>query len=336
MKNNRSQPKSTSGFTALEHRLLQKLRRHELVGRALTLAVSGGADSLALLILFKRLETVARLKLRVVHVHHGATSSISQKRFRDRAWRLVRRFSHDWDLEFVSNLKEIKRQGDYEFLIKPSKPLKSEADFRQFRYVVLEQLKLPSSVIVTAHNASDLLETRLIRLIRGTGVDGLVAMSEYDKNFFRPFLDVSRGELEKTLEKYKVRWLNDPSNLQTKPLRNWLRQKWLKDLEKQRPGSLAVLALSLQNIAESVDVKGMEVNLESGIDRQWFLTLTPASQRQILARYMRELNIKNYTTNHIQEVLKRLDNGRAEHNFTLLKYQWQISRHHIRAWPREN
>ena len=131
------------------------------------------------------------------------------------------------------------------------KPLAGEAALRDFRHSRLDSLRREKRAQWTAlaHHSEDLLETRLIRLIRGCGETGLAAMKPLDPPLLRPFLSVMREEIKDYALSYKLSWAEDPGNQDKRFLRNWLRNQWLPDLEKKRPGGVRRLAASLSHIA---------------------------------------------------------------------------------------
>lgn len=179
-----------------------------------------------------------------------------------------------------------------------------------------------------AHHAEDLLETRLIRLVRGVGQQGLRAMSILARHRFRPFLEVSREELKKYAEGRGLKWLEDPSNWDTRYFRNWIRNEWLPSLEKFRAGSAQSLMRSLNNLAVRANSLKMPIS-EKGIDRNRLLALDKPDQMRVLARYMILKGIKSYRRGQIQEILKRLDTSRTEFRFTCAKQEWHVDAEHI-------
>ena len=104
---------------------------------------------------------------------------------------------------------------------------------RDLRYMwfneMAEQLKF--DYILTAHHADDDLETFLINLSRGTGLDGLTGIPEINDNIVRPLLPFSRDEIMRYAQSNKLKWREDSSNESTKYLRNKLRLEVIPKLK---------------------------------------------------------------------------------------------------------
>ena len=279
--------------------------------------VSGGLDSMTLLNILSELSTPLRLTLSAIYVHHGPAAEKEIKTYRDRAEKFVsqacRRLSVPCDISAP-----------------PKKTLKTEADFREFRRSQFKEIlkKSRSRWLALGHHSEDVLETRLIHLIRGCGAKGLL-FPPINPPWLRPFAEISRKELMNYAKTRQIQWLEDPGNRREMFLRNWLRQSWLPALEKQRPGSQKVMARSFSRIAEGLKTPGERVPspiTKNGIRRTVLMELELSRQKAVLAIYMREKKIKHYGQSHIQELLKHLE--RRQKNFTLklLKRNWRVTK----------
>lgn len=289
------------------------------------LAVSGGLDSAALFHIFLHFKKHFNFDFSVVHFHHGPCEYEENLDFRWKAYGFVKKLCFENKIEFFSNAND---QDPQIFLQSFSSPLNSESDMRQARYEYMDELLKEKSFqhLVLAHHQDDLLETRMLRLIRGTGVEGLKAMEFQAGTRLRPLLKIRRNQLEKFLQEKKQSWFEDPSNQDSQFLRNWLRQEWFASLEEKVPGALASLQRSLDNVVRSM---GQPVNLESFIEENCLklddlLGLDKESRRQIVAAYMKSQGLKNYGFSHISEVLKRLDREEKSHTFRLLGRRWNV------------
>ena len=123
---------------------------------------------------------------------------------------------------------------------------------REFFRRVLRENR--NGFLVLAHNENDQAETVLQRLLRGTGVNGLASMRPRNGRVLRPFLRISRTEIETAARALSLTWREDSSNKSTKYERNWIRQEILPLLEARRPGvvrRLAALAEEAQGLASS-------------------------------------------------------------------------------------
>lgn len=286
-------------------------------------AVSGGADSVALLAVLKDLKSSLDLNLEVLHVHHGPGEN---EKYRDRAEKFVRRLAKLWNLPFHT--------------VKSSEVLQSEQALRNFRReAFLTWVKdLQLDWVATGHHNQDLLETRILRLLRGTGVRGFSAIQSRQPPWLRPFLHLSPQVLRSDLIERKQKWLEDESNLDPRFLRNWIRHHWLPALEKRSPGAVDRWAASLSTLAESLKasekiLSGLWVN-QNTLSRPLYLQLSPSQQRQALAQLFWHLKSTNYSQAQIEEVRKRLDNPRNEHSFTVSSLDWRVNAEQIFVGPR--
>ncbi|MCB0391240.1 MAG: tRNA lysidine(34) synthetase TilS [Bdellovibrionales bacterium] len=324
----------------LEHRILEQLRRRDIKHQPILIALSGGLDSVALLNLLYYLRPFLSLNLFVGHIHHGWIHG-EQGQFRNDAWRFCQKLCAKFDIPFYSNLIELRPEP--RFLIEPEVTLKSEEDMRNFRYTCLnnflQQLSESSYqkvLLATAHTADDQLETRLIHLIRGAGHKGVEAMSFLNEEILRPLILCSRQELKDYLKERKSDYIDDPSNLSLDPFRNWIRNEWLVQLEKKRPGSVNSLSRSLRLLTEEKNSSTQWLDEQiagDSIKHDLFLELNFNEKKRVLAYYMRKMNMKNYSQNHILEVIKRLDSPEKEHKFILLKHDWTVNAQQIKASP---
>ncbi len=296
-----------------------------LKGKRLLVAVSGGRDSVLLFHLLKNLAPKLELKLSVGHVYHGHSE------FRREAFEFVRELAGE---SFVSNV-ESAPGGLVSSSAPPAQdafgnefPREDEQSLRVFRRsALLAMCRLTKSdFIVLGHHRDDLMETRLIRLIRGTGPEGIKSMSRKSRLVLRPLLPFWRDQIEAA--SLDLNYVEDPSNLSSRHLRNWIRNEWLVQLEAYRPGGKKSLGRSLENltISSRKNLDELKLLLDStGVDRFGILALSNVEQRQILASYLRERNVKNYSASHVDEVLKRLKTSQKSFQFKVAGRVWNVS-----------
>ena len=304
------------------NKTLSFFKDHKIQNKAIIMGVSGGLDSIVLLDLLKELSSVCRLKLYVVHIHHGKALKTNIQTYRDKTKKLVLKLCKDYQLEFIS--PKI-----------PTKVLKSEEEFRKLRHnhftKILKQKK--ADLIALAHKQEDLLETRLIQLIRGCGFQGLKGMSSYEPPYLRPLLFWTKEEIKSYAKQKNLKWLEDPSNRDNRFLRNWIRNKWLMELERKRAGSVKAFSRSLDTIclnkAENFIFKTIDAS--KGINRKLLTELSLTDQKRVLASYMRQLNLSNYGQSHIQEILKHNERIQKKLSLKILKKTWIFTNNYIKA-----
>ncbi len=328
---------SKAGLLDLEHRVLAQIKDCLEVSSKgappLLLAVSGGLDSIVLLEVLSRLKIVSSLAL--AHVHHGPSDDIFLRDFRNRAQDFVLQQAEGLGLRVFTN----PQNGSLPLGARPqSTELKSEADLREFRYQWLRYWAAQEGrILVLAQHRDDLLETRLTRLVRGTGLTGLPAMQAFKDNLFRPLLGVSRSDLEVYGGTRGLNWIEDPSNQDRSRLRNWMRHEWLPQLEEYRPGGVDVLARSLEQLSQELDVAqrldwlyGLALG-EKGV-RRWVLATLPKEARAIvLVEYFRRRGLASFTSAQIRELLKILDSKQKNFSFSFLACQWKVDPDWINA-----
>ena len=301
--------------TNLFHQTLKILKEENIKKQSVLVAVSGGVDSLALLHILKQCASLQELKLYSAFIHHGLSPDKKIVAYRDKAQAFVSQVSASYNIPFLTSSPSA-------FI------LKNEAEAREFRYNELkkrmQENKIP--ILALAHNNNDVLETRLIHLIRGCSEKGFHSLKVFKAPYFRPFLHTKREDILEYLKVHKLSFLEDPSNKEDHFLRNWIRLKWLPLLEKKRTGSVHTLSRSLSQIAlkEPEDAYSKLITPE-GLKRDLFLELSPYHQRGALAHYMRQKKCRDYGLNHINEILKHLDRGEKNFNLRLLKKEWKMS-----------
>ena len=186
---------------------------HIAPGSRLLVAVSGGADSVALLLALRSVAREFGLVLHAAHLHHG-----------------LRGAEADDDLAFVRGLcarlevplewarwrarARMKRRG-----------LAGQAGLRTLRreFLAARARSVGASAIATAHTADDQLETLLMRLLRGAGLSGLAGMRPRRGGWIKPLLEGTRADIEADLRAGGQIWRDDHSNADRSYLRNRVR-----------------------------------------------------------------------------------------------------------------
>ena len=319
----------------LEHQIWNKIKKYALEQKTFLCAVSGGLDSMMLLYVLVRLNKNKNIK--VLHYHHGPTKADSaQGQYRDEALKLVQKFCEQNQFSF--------------FFEKSSSLLLSEAEMRKARQNFFSKYSDVDTVLLTAHHQDDVFETRILKMLRGTGTDSLAAFSEYNGEIFRPFYEIKKTQLLAYATERKLKadhdWLEDPSNESDSYLRNWLRNNWLKALEEKSPGSVSNFAQSLDRLiceARSEKLKAEIVTenpssfqpfytLEDRsccIDRVYFATLSTKGQLSLLVEVLKKMKISNFSLMQLKEILKRLDKNQNEYIFSMLSAKWVINAQQI-------
>ncbi|MCI5888377.1 MAG: tRNA lysidine(34) synthetase TilS [Brachyspira sp.] len=193
------------------------------------LGFSGGYDSLCLLHILHRLGQ----NIVALHLNHN--------------WRGKESLA---DADFCENFCKNNGIEFYSETLSKDVP-HTETAAREARYEFFDRAaeKFGSEVIFTAHNANDNAETVLYRIIKGTGIEGLSAISERRGKFYRPLLSVERCEIEAYCRKNGLVPNVDSSNFDTKYKRNFIRKEILPKLVEINPNAVDAIN-SLSEVAE--------------------------------------------------------------------------------------
>lgn len=275
------------------------LKRYEMVqpGDRVICAVSGGADSMALLWAMYLLKEKLQISLSAAHFNHHLRGEESD---RDEAF--VTAFCEGYGIPLY------KGEGN---IVPGAKGL--EAAAREARYAFLHSLP---GKIATAHTADDNAETLLMHLIRGTGLKGLGGISPVLGNRIRPMLTVTRQEVLAFLESYHISYVEDSSNREDTFLRNRLRHNVMPLLKEENPRlaeSLTEMALGLREDEAFLETKlaGKHLSVSE-------LKEMPSSQRaRVLGAFLENCGVKEPQRAHIRlaEELVFSQNPSAKGNF---------------------
>ncbi len=208
--------------------------------KRICVAVSGGADSVALLHFLKTHASEGGYFLSVVHCEHGirGSESIEDMHF-------VQDLCKGWGLPVYVFQEDCPRLASVE-----KSSLETAA--RHFRYACFEELldSGKADYIATAHHQNDEAETVLFRLARGTALSGAAAMQECSGRYIRPFLHRSKGEILEYVKTYNLAYREDSTNFEGQATRNKLRLEVLPKLEEAVPEATKNIARFAQTAAE--------------------------------------------------------------------------------------
>lgn len=211
-----------------------------LHGSRLLLAISGGLDSVVLAHLCHKLH----LNVSLAHCNFNLRGNESDG---DEAF--VLQLAEDLELEVFIECFETE-------LYAKEEGISIQMAARELRYNWFQELakQLNYDYILTAHHADDNLETFLINLTRGTGLEGLTGIPEVLGKLVRPLLPFSRETLEAYAIDQHFQWREDSSNASTKYLRNKLRHDVIPILKQMNPQLLQNFQTTISNLQDSQDL----------------------------------------------------------------------------------
>src|SRR5688572_24738317 len=224
----------------IEHRvesaLCDAVRRHALIlpGERVLAAVSGGADSVALLRLLHAHRAAMGFDLVVGHVNHamrGVTADADE--------RFVRELASDLGLPFVAR--------------RAHPAPRTEEEARRVRHRLLKLMARDEGCarVALAHTMDDQAETMLMRLARGAGRRGLSGMAlSGPGQLVRPLLGVRREDLRRYLDRLGQTFHEDETNLDQGRLRNKVRARLLPLMEEMNPGAVPAMARAAELLGQ--------------------------------------------------------------------------------------
>lgn len=284
--------------------MLNKLRRfcreQDLIrpGDTVVCAVSGGADSIALLWALYLLKEEWELELSAAHFNHRLRGAESD---RDEAF--VRDFCAGYGIPLHVGSGNI---------VPGKKGL--EAAARDARYAFLNTLP---GKIATAHTADDNAETVLMHLVRGTGLKGLGGISPKNNRVIRPMLNVTRENVEEFLEEYALPHIQDSSNSGDAFLRNRLRHHVMPLLKAENPRlceNVSAMALRLRQDEQALAACAA---LSGPPQVEALRQMSPAVRARALEAFLKASGVKEPEAVHIRqaESLVFSENPSAQANF---------------------
>lgn len=196
---------------------------------AIVCAVSGGADSVALLHCLAALAPTMGISLSAAHFNHCLRGAESDG---DEAF--VQALCARWSIPLALGRGDVRARA-----AETGESLEEAA--RALRH---QFLRAQPGLIATAHNADDQVETVLVNLLRGTGLRGLGAMAPREGRYLRPLLQVTRAEILAYLEANGLSWREDSTNGRDDALRNRLRHHVVPLLRRENPSLAATVARS--------------------------------------------------------------------------------------------
>lgn len=273
------------------------------------IAVSGGADSLALAELMINSRRRFNLELCIGHFEHGLRG---QESIDDAAF--VKAFAEERGIKFIGGRGDVKAYAAAE-------KISVETAARTLRYEFLSKQNFDA--IALAHHADDQAETILMRLLRGATSAGLSAMKfrTFSKDYgllLRPLLRFRKVELETFCRERKLSPRVDATNFELDATRNRIRLELIPTFERFNPALVETLCRLAEVTAEEADFIDEQAEKifpavvnDNSIIRAKFLKLHPALQRVVIKKFLAQVkgSAKDFGFVHFEEVRKVLING---------------------------
>ncbi len=324
----RNSLKTRSSELGFEQQILDYINGSNLLAdcRRVLLAVSGGADSMAMLAVLSNLTKSGKLKVIICvgHINHN----LRPQALHDQQY--VIDFCRNLGIQAVCKSINVREYAQ-------KNKLSIETAARQMRRKALVDIasELNCDALAAAHHADDNAETILFRLLRGTGFRGLAGILPYEKLsenllIFRPLLKIRRREIEDYLKEKNIVWRTDATNFDVGFRRNWIRHKLLPYLQNNCENDITDLLCKLAEVCEKLrktteqQISGLRISAlpaTQTIDIQIAKNLHPVVQTELLRQMIisRGTGEQKITADHYRQMLKLL-NGTSRQNIVRLPY----------------
>ena len=268
-------------------------------------AFSGGVDSTVLLAALVRL--TPRPAVRALHIDHGlhADSASWESHCRSAAQAL--------GAGYASRRVRVDQAPGHSL----------EAQARRIRYRTLQALLAPGETLLTAHHGDDQLETVLLRLFRGSGVKGLRGIARVRRfgsgYLARPLLEVPKEEILAAARAWRLEWLEDPTNRDTRFDRNYLRAELAPRIKARWPAAQRTAGRAARQMAEAqemlaaaAEADGALIEDPARIPRAVLLELSPARRRNLLRHLLVRLELPVPGARQLETLLDALSVRRRD------------------------
>lgn len=306
--------------------VLETVKKNNLIEKndKIVVALSGGPDSVCLLHVLYRMSKEMNLKVYAAHLNHqirGLDAYVDSL--------YVMRICEKLDIPCFIRAIDVPKFCD-------ENKMGLEDGARMLRYDIFEEIRnrVGADKVAIGHNQNDQAETVLMRIMRGTGLQGLRGI-EYkrDKNIIRPILDISREEIEKYCEEYELEPRIDSTNLEAIYSRNKIRLKLLPYMEEEFNDNIIESIVRMSNnikvdsdyINSQVEIAFEEAS-KSYEDGVYIFTdilknMHKAIQSRIVIEAIKKVmgNVNSIDKKHIRDVLKLISDDKKSKKINLPK-----------------
>jgi tRNA(Ile)-lysidine synthase len=326
----------------LPDRVYRFIQEHQLVfpDDVVLAAVSGGADSLALLLVLHHLSERLDVHLSCVHIHHGIRDITA-----DMDSDFVRSWCRKLDIPFyfrkISVPEQARQSGaGLELAAREAR----QQIYRDMTKKIARRDQLDNTLIkvALAHHMDDQAETLLLHLGRGSGLDGLVGMKPSDGFFIRPLLSCRRAEIEKWLSDQDIEWRHDETNDEDFTIRNRLRHQVIPSWSSALGSDpTPLLYRTSQNLAEDRDyLESVSRTMLSQCKRanriavEPFQMLHPAIQARVFRQFWRDATNLSHELErvHIEAIRRWLPCAKTGQGLDLPGYRLVLMQGEIRLY----
>lgn len=283
---------------------------------SILVGVSGGVDSVVLLDILVKLRPVYNLTIFVAHLNHGLRGKAADE---DEAF--VVNLAEKYNVKVYTKKEDMLAYAD-------ANKISSEEAGRVLRYAFFDEIMQRENIqkIAIAHNKNDQAETILMRIMRGTGLDGIVGIKPVNGRIIRPLLFCSRAEIEAFECAEKLNHREDDTNKENIYTRNTIRNQLIPQLENlYNPNLVEGLSRMGQLLADDLEI--IENQLEEilqkiafqrqekmvSFNRRVFLDLSLGLKRRVLRHAIQSIqgDLVNIEEKHIHNMIQLISQGKT-------------------------
>jgi tRNA(Ile)-lysidine synthase len=297
----------------LVQKVAKTIKKYSMLygGETVLVGLSGGPDSVCLLTVLKKLNMA--LKLHALYIDHGLRPEETPKEIE-----FCKDLCQRMDIPFRTKSVDVKSYAE-------AYNMNKQEAARQLRYEMLNAtaLEIKANAIALGHNLDDQVETFLMRILRGSGLRGLLAIPPVRGKIIRPLIETERKDIEAFLDQEGIDFIIDSSNLKQEYLRNKLRFSVIPLLKELNPSLMETLSNTLEIFREEeryfeiAVTKAMMKLISRKTENTIELFLTPLEvmEKVILRRVLRRAidetkGLRGISFINIEDIIKLITTGK--------------------------
>ena len=290
-----------------------------------SVALSGGVDSVVLLHLMKQAQQQhLELKLEAVYVNHGLS------KYADEWQGFCQSLCEELDVAFKAVHVEIYERSRTSL----------EAQAREARYQALDENSIPDSVILLGQHLNDQLETFLLRLKRGSGLQGLASMPQTrllasGRVCFRPMINITREQIEQFASEFAITHITDDSNVDERFDRNFLRHQVLPILMERFQGFEKSAARSIRLLQKQQSLLDEYTqndlthcqNKQGGLSCEAIAGFSKPRQANLIRAWLNQFTHQLPSENQLQQIIEQGLTAKADAQIKICLQSGDVRRH---------
>ncbi len=293
--------------------------------RRFSVALSGGVDSVVLLHLMTTMrKQYPELEIEAVYVNHGLSQHAGE-------WqRFCQSLCEELDVAFKAVHVEIVERSRTSL----------EAQAREARYQALDENCLAGSVLLLGQHLNDQLETFLLRLKRGSGLQGLASMQQQrllasERVCFRPLINITREQIEQFADEFAITHITDDSNSDERFDRNFLRHQVMplltmrfQGFEKSAARSIRLLQKQ-QSLLDEYTQSDLEQcqNLRGGLSCESVAKFSEARQANLVRAWLNQFTHQLPSENQLHQIIEQGLTAKADAQLKICLQSGDVRRH---------